>query len=118
LLTGDIGQVVEHRLVQEGLGPHAVMTVPHHGSSTSSSQALIDAVRPAWSIISAGSGNRFGFPRADVLERYANARIPTLNSAECGGIRMITDQTGAFRILSARVLRNAIWRWPAAPDCP
>jgi len=118
LLTGDISQVVEQRLVQEGLGPHAIMTVPHHGSSTSSSQLLIDAVSPAWSIISAGSGNRFGFPRADVLERYANARIPTLNSAECGGIRMITDQTGAFRILSARVLRNAIWRWPAAPDCP
>jgi competence protein ComEC len=118
LLTGDISQVVEQRLVREGLEPHAILTAPHHGSSTSSSQALIDAVSPTWSIISAASGNRFGFPRADVIERYANARVPTLNSAECGGIRMITDQTGTFRIQSARVMRNAIWRWPAAQNCP
>ncbi len=118
LLTGDISHVVEQRLVQQGLEPHAIMTAPHHGSSTSSSQALIDAVKPAWSIISAAQGNRFGFPRADVLERYANARIPTLNSAKCGGIRIITNGSGAIRVLSARVNRNAIWRWPAEEDCP
>jgi beta-lactamase superfamily II metal-dependent hydrolase len=54
----------------------------------------------------------------DVLERYAKARIPTLNTAKCGGIRMITDGSGAIRVLSARVNRNEIWRWPADRDCP
>lgn len=118
LLSGDISHAVEQRLVEGGLEQHAILTAPHHGSSTSSSQALIDAVRPAWVLISAANGNRFGFPRADVLDRYAKAGIPALNTAQCGGIRIITDETGGFRINSARVNRKAIWRWPADQVCP
>ena len=118
LLSGDISQAVERRLVDTGLGQHAILSAPHHGSSTSSSQAFIDAVKPAWVLISAAAGNRFGFPRADVLERYARTHTPTLNTARCGGIRIRTDMTGAFSIHSARVSRKAIWRWPSTPDCP
>jgi len=118
LLTGDISHVVEQRLAARGLGTHTVLIVPHHGSSTSSSRALIEAVKPRWAIISAAWGNRFGFPRADVLERYAGPRVPTLNTARCGGIRMIAGPRAGFSIHSARVVRNAIWRWPAAPECP
>ena len=44
LLSGDISRVVEQRLVDEGLAQHAILSAPHHGSSSSSSQALIDAV--------------------------------------------------------------------------
>ncbi len=118
LLSGDISQAVERRLVDAGLGEHAVLSAPHHGSSTSSSQAFIDAVRPSWVLVSAAAGNRFGFPRADVLERYAVAHISVLNTAQCGGIRITVDATGAFKIHSARVDRKAIWRWPADPGCP
>lgn len=118
LLSGDISRVVEQRLVDHGLEQHAILTAPHHGSSTSSSQPLIDAVKPAWVLISAATGNRFGFPRTDVLERYANAHIPTLNTAQCGGIRLTTDVTGELTINSARVSRKALWRWPAIQDCP
>ncbi len=117
LLSGDIGRVVEQRLVANGLEQHAILTVPHHGSSTSSSQVLIDALKPSLALISAGSNNRFGFPRADVLARYAKAHIPTLNTADCGGIRITTDANGGFRLESARVSRKAIWRWPADADC-
>ena len=118
LLSGDISRIVEQRLVHEGLEPHAILSAPHHGSSTSSSQILIDAVRPEWVLISAAAGNRFGFPRTDVLERYATAHIPTLNTAQCGGIRITTDVMGGIRLDSARVIRKALWRWPAVEDCP
>ena len=118
LLSGDISQAVELRLVKEGLVPHAILSVPHHGSSTSSSQVLIDAVRPAWALISAAHGNRFGFPRKDVLDRYASAHVPTLDTARCGGIRIITDSMGAMKAHSARVSHKAIWRWPAIGNCP
>ena len=118
LLSGDISRVVEQRLVNDGLEQHAILTAPHHGSSTSSSQLLIDSVRPEWVLISSAAGNRFGFPRVDVLERYAAVHTPTLNTALCGGIRITTDARGEYRINSARVMRKAIWRWPAIPECP
>ncbi len=118
LLSGDISHVVERRLVHEGLARHTILSVPHHGSSTSSSQVLIDTVRPKWALISAANGNRFGFPRPDVLERYAKAHIPTLDTGRCGGIRITTDSTGGLSIESARASHKAIWRWPAIGDCP
>jgi len=95
-----------------------VLVAPHHGSSTSSSQALIDATRPDWAIISAASGNRFDFPRADVLERFAKAGVQTPNTARCGGIRMIAGVEGEPSVQSARLTRKAIWRWPAGVECP
>lgn len=118
LLSGDISHVVERRLVHEGLARHTILSVPHHGSSTSSSQVLIDTVRPKWALISAANGNRFGFPRPDVLERYAKAHIPTLDTGRCGGIRITTDSTGGLSIESARASHKAIWRWLAIGDCP
>ena len=118
LLSGDIGRVVEQRLVYNGLEQHAILTAPHHGSSTSSSQVLIDTLRPSLVLISAGSNNRFGFPRADVLKRYSDAHIPTINTADCGGIRITTHANGGSRVESARAGRKAIWRWPAVDECP
>jgi len=118
LLTGDISRVIEQRLASHGQLEHAIVTVPHHGSSTSSSEALLSAVMPALALTSAASNNRFGFPRKDVLERYANAGIRTLNTADCGGIRIITDTSEKLQMSSARISRAAIWRWPGAIDCP
>ncbi len=118
LLSGDISQVVEQRLFETSLQQHDILTAPHHGSSTSSSQAFIDAVKPSWVLISAAMNNRFGFPRADVIGRYAKAHIPTFNTARCGGIRLTGDSNGKFVIVSARASRKSIWRWAADASCP
>ena len=118
LLGGDIGQAVERRLVANGLGHHTLMPAPHHGSSTSSSRALIDAVLPERVLISSAINNRFGFPRADVLKRYADADIPILNTAQCGGVRITGDSSGGLVVESARTSRKSIWRWPANKVCP
>jgi competence protein ComEC len=117
LLSGDISRVVEQRLINNGLEQHAILSAPHHGSSTSSSQAFIDTVKPSWVLISTATDNRFGFPREEVLRRYSKAHIPTLNTGQCGGIRISTDAHGHFRMESARVSRKSIWRWPADDSC-
>jgi len=118
LLSGDISAVIERRLVELTPLAHQILTVPHHGSSTSSSQKFIQAVAPGWALISAADNNRFGFPRQDVMARYSAAGVKTLNTASCGGIRLTAEAGGNIQVLSARVGRAAIWRWPGSADCP
>ncbi len=117
LLGGDIDEAVERRLVSEGLGQHDFMVAPHHGSSSSSSQALIDTVRPKLALVSAAADNRYAFPHLEVLARYAAADAPVLNTAHCGGIRITADKAGATSVQFARQERKAIWRYPAATSC-
>jgi len=117
LLGGDINEAVERRLITEGLGHHDIMVAPHHGSSTSSSQALIDTVKPRLALISSGANNRFGFPHKDVLNRYARTQIPILNTAQCGGIRITADPADGLKVESARNVRKAIWRWSSYTNC-
>jgi competence protein ComEC len=117
LLSGDISKPVERRLVNNGLGQHDILTVPHHGSSTSSSGLLIKALDPDIALISAAMDNRFGFPREDVINRYAQAQVRTLNTAQCGGIRITTSETGNYEVEFARNTRKAIWRWSPGKAC-
>lgn len=118
LLSGDITHVVEQRLVTLGLGQHEILTVPHHGSSSSSSRFLLEVVRPSWALISSGIDNRFDFPREDVLARYADINSRTVNTALCGAIRITIMAQGGLQLESARNRRKTLWRWPAANACP
>jgi competence protein ComEC len=84
--------------------PAQVLLAPHHGSKTSSSQALLDAVKPAWVVVQAGFRNRFGHPHAQVLERLT---VPVLRTdlqgaiafrwAELGSQPQISDFWAAHR---------------------
>lgn len=118
LLSGDISRAVEQRLVHAGLAAHTLLTVPHHGSATSSSAALLATLQPSLALISAAANNRFGFPRPEVLQRYRNAKVETLNTAQCGGIQIRVKADSSFVVRSARKWRKAIWRWPAEEGCP
>lgn len=75
LLTSDIEAPDEQALLQrEGDQLHSdILLVPHHGSRTSSTPAFLDAVGARTAIVPVGYRNRFGHPKADVIERY-NAR--------------------------------------------
>ena len=72
LLTGDISEAVEASLVGRlSMAPVRMLKVAHHGSRTSSSEALLDAWRPQVALVSCGRGNRFGHPSPDALARLA-----------------------------------------------
>jgi competence protein ComEC len=118
LLTGDISQAVEQRLVADGLAPYTVLLAPHHGSASSSSAELLSATAPQVAVASAGVGNRFGFPRPEVRERYRRAGIPFWSTDACGALRLELAADGSIKAASARRVRAAPWRWPVAPDCP
>jgi competence protein ComEC len=92
LLTGDIGREVE-RQIAGAIEPAALrlVKVPHHGSLTSSSAELLDAIRPAAAFVSAGRGNRFGHPAPAVLDRYRRAGVEMFRTDRDGAITIETD---------------------------
>ena len=47
-----------------------VLKAPHHGSRTSSTPTFLSRVMPSTVIITAGTNNRYGFPHAEVVDRY------------------------------------------------
>jgi competence protein ComEC len=93
LLAGDIMARAEHALVQRSGGDltSTVLFVPHHGSRTSSSDDFVAAVKPDVAVISAGAGNRFGFPHAEVTDRYREAGSRILFTGAHGAIAMRSD---------------------------
>ena len=88
LLTGDIEQAAESRLVNTipNKLSATVLIAPHHGSKTSSSPAFIDAVSPETVVFSAGYRNRFGFPKQDIISRYESRQVKILNTARDGAL--------------------------------
>jgi competence protein ComEC len=87
LLTGDIEAPVETLLAyRQGLRHNDVVVVPHHGSRTSSAPALVDATTPETAIVAAGYRNRWGFPKAEVVQRWRQRGAAVLNTAVSGAI--------------------------------
>lgn len=94
LLTGDIERSAEVRLATSIPNLHAtVLKAPHHGSNTSSTETLINAVKPAAVVVAAGTANRYGHPHADVIERYITTvgQERILRTDQLGTIELRTD---------------------------
>lgn len=70
LITGDMEEEGELRLVEtEALPDVAVLVAGHHGSKTSNTQLLLEAVTPDLALISVGLNNKYGHPSYDTLVR-------------------------------------------------
>ena len=99
LLAGDIERLQEAALVARTAEGHLradVLLVPHHGSKTSSSEALLDAVRPRIALVQAGYRNRFGHPAGEVVARYTERGVRLVESARCGAAHWVSEQPGAL----------------------
>jgi competence protein ComEC len=93
LLAGDIERAAEDQLVRSALLRADVLKVPHHGSSSSSTEAFIDAVSPRLAVISVGERSRFGHPHKTVVDRYLARGIRLLQTGRDGCVTVETDGT-------------------------
>jgi len=101
LFTGDLERPGEAALVASAPPAllHAdVVKVPHHGSRTSSSPALVAATTPATVVISCGVANRFGFPAAEVVARWRAAAARVLRTDESGAVSVRIDPDGRLQV--------------------
>jgi competence protein ComEC len=118
LLAGDVSAVVERRLTQADGDPFDVVLVPHHGSTTSSSLPFVASVQARAAVATAGLGNRFGFPKLPVRQRYEAAGARFWATGDCGALRLTLFPDGRLEARSARRERKAAWRWPVGAGCP
>jgi competence protein ComEC len=92
LFAGDLDKHDEQRLQsQAGQLRSPVLKVPRHGSSGSSTQEFVAAVRPSLAIFSVGSRNPFGFPRDEVVARYRQVGAEILRTDQDGAVIIETD---------------------------
>jgi competence protein ComEC len=116
LLTADIERLTEKLLIDTYVDEHLdklkseVVSVPHHGSKTSSTREFIQAVSPKIGLIAAGYRSRFGHPKAEIVERYQSMNVKLLNTVNSGAISLhFTDNEKPITIDSYRINNRRFW---------
>jgi competence protein ComEC len=116
LLPGDVERDSERRLLAAGgLRRADVVLMPHHGSATSSSAALVDALTPRFAIATAAWRNRWGFPRPAVARRWQASGARVMSTGDYGALAVTLCRDGReAEIAARRESRRRLWS-PAPP---
>lgn len=94
LFTGDMDEDCEQAMLaalweaDTGYPKIDVLKAGHHGSHTSTSEALLAALRPDYAILSYGVGNDYGHPHAETRERLRRYGVEMLETGKMGEIRL------------------------------
>jgi competence protein ComEC len=110
LLTADIEKEAERQL----LAKHAdklsatLLVVPHHGSKSSSTGEFIAATLPDYAVFTVGYRNRFGHPKEEIVQHYADSGAELLRSDEDGAILVEMNQQN-FKVERYRKTHLRYW---------
>ncbi len=91
LLTGDTSARYETFIVRQAGGPVDLLLAPHHGSISSSSPGFVSRLSPGVVVFSAGRGNRYKHPHAQVVARFRRAGSRLFVTHEHGMLRWRSD---------------------------
>lgn len=93
LFTGDIENEAEKIIVENYTTAldSDIIKVPHHGSTTSSTEEFVKAISPKIALIGVGKNNKFGHPNDEIVERYENMRNKNI-SYRSNGRNYIKDK--------------------------
>ena len=90
LLEADAEKGTERLVSTEQPGAD-LLKVAHHGSASSTEEALLAAVHPQFAVISVGARNVYHHPRAQVLDRLEKAGVSTYRTDINGGSTFYLD---------------------------
>ncbi|MCP9446421.1 MAG: DNA internalization-related competence protein ComEC/Rec2 [Nitrospira sp.] len=102
LFAADLEKTGIRQLGEEGRQPVTVVKVPHHGARSSLDQDWIRQIQPRYAVISAGRGNVYGHPVADVLQAYADVQASVLRTDRDGAI-WIEGRLSSFDLTVVRM---------------
>ena len=100
LLTGDADLSVEYNILPK-LDKIHVLQVGHHGSKTSTGEALVRHIQPDIALISSSRWNPWHFPHQTVVDRLTRHHAQLYNTAEDGQIRLLFEEND-IKIQTAR----------------
>jgi len=109
LIAGDVERRGEAAVLEAGPGVTDVVVVPHHGSSTSSSPALVAALGARHAVVSAGFANRWGFPKPEVTARWRQGGASVVVTADAGAVSIDLTRDGVA-IEAERDARHRYWQ--------
>lgn len=114
LLTGDIEAATENALIaQYGRDLSAqILSVPHHGSKTSSTIDFLQNVHPCYALFSLGYFNRFHFPAPSVVQRYQILNSQQWQTAQSGAILLHVPAQGPLEMTT---VNHQHYFWQSAP---
>ncbi|MFC7154315.1 lamin tail domain-containing protein [Halomarina halobia] len=109
LLPGDAEAAGERYVVNRTGGslPTTVLSAGHHGSASSTGEALLDAADPKVAVISSAYDSRYGHPHEETLQRLAERDVRTYWTATHGDVAFASDGD-----------RAAVYTQRAAPTDP
>lgn len=103
LLPGDVQRAGIEDMIERGVDLRAqVLVLPHHGSKSSLSGMLYEAVAPAQALVSCGYLNQFRFPNRAVTDELDRRGIPLAGTADRGGLELVWSAPGQGLRLSAQ----------------
>ena len=92
LFMGDAEREAENALLDAGVDLSAdVLKAGHHGSNTSTTAKLLEAVNPTYAVLTCGLDNSYGHPHAEVVERLKEAGVTVYRSDVNGTVVITTD---------------------------
>lgn len=84
-----------------------VLNVGHHGSLTSTSEELLDVVRPSIAVVQVGRNN-YGHPKKEVLDRLKEHKIAVFRNDENGAIGLdISDKNGKAVLRAVHLMMDS-----------
>lgn len=94
LITGDAEADAESEICRTGLSIDSdVYVMGHHGSGSSTSWDLLQKSSPEYAVLSCGSGNSYGHPHVESMEKLQSMGIELLRTDKQGTIIASTDGT-------------------------
>ena len=70
-----------------------VLKIGHHGSSTATTKAFLQAVNPQVAVISCGKDNSYGHPHEETMQRLQEKAMTIYRTDEDGTILATCDGT-------------------------
>lgn len=95
LLTGDLEEEGE-QAVNTSVHPVQYLKAGHHGSKSSSSEGLLEKLRPRIAVYSAGRKNRYGHPAKETRQRMKKIGAMEFCTAQQGAVRINTNGVDTF----------------------